>query len=472
MANNVMRNELAEQALLASIFNTPETLNSVNEIITPDDFFEPRNEIIYQTILKRYEHGEDYGVVSIVGALQKEGLLDKAGDVAYFRDIINPNNLVNINADPVAFALLVKEASRRRELSVAGDEIKQAAESANGMGADDVLDIANNTLINILNKQANTSGLGSVVELLPEVIEDIKSANELPEGATPGIPSGFKTIDDMTGGFKGGQVIIIAARPAVGKSTLAVDFGRAASFLAGRTVLMFSLEMSAKEVVSRILSAESGIRTHDIKTGNLSEVDWMKVEEANERFKNGTFLVDATPSASVSRIRSIASRQKLKPEGLDMIIVDYLQLMESSGSVGRNATREQVVSEMSRGLKLLAKELDVPLILLSQLNRKSEERQDTRPMVSDLRESGSLEQDADMVFLIHRPEVNDANNRPGEADLYLSKHRGGPTGKIPLTSMLEYSKFVPGEGRIPRDMELVGDGTGVEFGTTAEETPW
>jgi replicative DNA helicase len=155
-----------------------------------------------------------------------------------------------------------------------------------------------------------------------------------------------------------------------------------------------------------------------------------------------------------------------------MIIIDYLQLLESSGNFNRNTTREQVVSEMSRGLKLLAKELDVPVIVLSQLNRKSEERQDTRPMVSDLRESGSLEQDADMIFLIHRPEVTDPNNRPGEADLILGKHRGGPTGRIPLTSMLEYSKFVPGEGQIPREMELVGDGNGGEFAVTEDETPW
>jgi replicative DNA helicase len=290
-------------------------------------------------------------------------------------------------------------------------------------------------------------------------------------GATPGIPSGFQLLDDMTGGFKGGQVIIIAARPAVGKSTLAVDFGRAAVFLAGKTVLMFSLEMGAKEVVSRIISAEAGVKTQDLKKGTLTELDWMQVEEAKKRFQTGTFLIDADPKMSVARIKSVANRQKLKPEGLDMVIIDYLQLMESSGNIGRNSSREQVVSEMSRGLKLLAKDLDVPVIVLSQLNRKSEERQDTRPLVSDLRESGSLEQDADIVFLIHRPEVSDPNNRPGEADLIIGKHRGGPTGKIPLTSMLEYSKFFPGEGRIPREMELSGDSEG-GYGTTVDEIPW
>jgi replicative DNA helicase len=470
--SSVLRNELAEQALIASIFNTPEVLSSVSEIITPQDFFEPRNEIIYSSILSLYEHGQDFSPVSVVGHLTREGLLAKAGDIGYFRDIINPNDIINVGADPVGFALLVKEASRKRELSQAADVIKEAAESSAGMDANDALEVANNTIIDILNKEAASENMVSVLDLLPEVLDDIRSASDLPEGATPGIPTGFQMIDEMTGGFKGGQVIIIAARPAVGKSTLAVDFGRAAAYLAGKTVLMFSLEMGSKELITRILSAEAGVKTQDLKTGQLSDIDWMNVEEASKRFKNGTFLIDATPKTSVSRIRSIASRQKLKSEGLDMIIIDYLQLLESSGNFNRNTTREQVVSEMSRGLKLLAKELDVPVIVLSQLNRKSEERQDTRPMVSDLRESGSLEQDADMIFLIHRPEVTDPNNRPGEADLILGKHRGGPTGRIPLTSMLEYSKFVPGEGQIPREMELVGDGNGGEFAVTEDETPW
>lgn len=468
---NVLRNDLAEQALLASIFTTPDALDSVSEIIQPEDFYEPRNEIIFATVLKKYERGEEYGPVSIIGELQKEGNLEKAGDISYFRELINPNDITNMGGDPVGFALLVKEASRKRELKQTGEKITELSAST-GLGANDMLEMANNAIIDILNKEATSESMYSILDLIEEVVEDVRQAGTLPEGATPGVPTGFESLDELTGGFKGGQMIIIAARPAVGKSTLAVDFGRAASFLAGKTTLMFSLEMAPKELITRILSAEAGVRTQDLKTGLLSEADWMNVDAAKKLFKNGTFLVDGNPKRSVASIRSVIARQVLKPEGLDLVIIDYLQLMEAGGSINKNSTREQVVSEMSRGIKLLAKEFDVPIIILSQLNRKSEERSDTRPMVSDLRESGSLEQDADMIFLIHRPEVQDSNNRPGEADLYLAKHRGGATKRIPLTSMLEYSKFVPGEGIIPREPEMLSDGESGEFATTAEETPW
>jgi len=251
-------------------------------------------------------------------------------------------------------------------------------------------------------------------------------------------------------------------------STLAVDFGRAASFLAGKTVLFFSLEMSKEELAQRIVAAEARVELQKIRSGDLEPTEWMEIKSIKEKINKGTFLIDSSPRVSLSRVRSIATRQKQKPEGLDMIIIDYLQLMELSAA-RRNDTRQNEVSELSRNLKLLAKELDVPIIALSQLNRNSEARIDRVPQVSDLRESGSLEQDADMVLLIHRPEVGDENNRPGEADLIVGKQRSGPTGKVPLVSMLAFSKFVPGEGIYRREPEmLAGDG----YSATDDETPW
>lgn len=251
-------------------------------------------------------------------------------------------------------------------------------------------------------------------------------------------------------------------------STLAVDFARSATLLAGKTVLFFSLEMSKEELTQRIIAAEARVELQKIRTGELTSAEWMEIKAVKDKLQKGTFLIDSSPRVSISRVRSISIRQKQKPEGLDMIVIDYLQLMELSSS-RKTDTRQNEVSEMSRNLKLLAKELQVPIIALSQLNRNSEARIDRIPQVSDLRESGSLEQDADMVLLIHRPEVSDENNRPGEADLIVGKQRSGPTGRVPLVSMLSFSKFVPGEGIYQREPEmLANDG----YSATDDETPW
>lgn len=253
-------------------------------------------------------------------------------------------------------------------------------------------------------------------------------------------------------------------------STLAVDFCRSAVFLAGKTVLFFSLEMSAQEVTERVISAEARVELQMIRTGNLSEAEWMAVHEVEEKFQTGTFLVDASPKVNLTKIRSMALRQKVRPEGLDMLVIDYLQLMEVPSGSSRGASRQEQVSELSRGLKLLAKELQLPIVVLSQLNRNSETRTDRVPQVSDLRESGSLEQDADLILLIHRPDVGDENNRPGEVDLIIGKQRSGPTGKIPLTAMLAYSKFVPGAGLITREPEMMNDDGAYAAGD--DEIPW
>lgn len=251
-------------------------------------------------------------------------------------------------------------------------------------------------------------------------------------------------------------------------STLAVDFSRNASFLDGKTVLFFSLEMDQVELTTRILSAEGRVETTKLKKGTLDEIDWMNISEAKQKLQNGNFILKTNPNYTISQIRAACMKQKMQPEGLDMVVIDYLQLI----GMNKKVPRQEAVSEASRELKLLAKELDVPIIVLSQLNRKSEERQDGKPSVSDLRESGSLEQDADIVFLLHRPEANDANNRPGQTDLIIGKHRGGPVGIIPLTSMLQFSKFVPGTGLIEREEEFNNsddDESGIQITT---EAPW
>lgn len=466
------KNELAEKAVISSLINNPDVVGDISEILDPNEFFEPKNELIYSTIIKLYSEGRDFSAVSIYGDLEKHGNLQKAGDIPYLRELVDPSELSSMGSDPFGFALLVKEAARKRDLSDVADHIKNVAEVEVGISADEATQSAESAILKIVNGDAASDSMYMVKELLPEVIQDIKDAANRPSETASGIPSGFPDLDKKTFGFHPGQMIIIAARPAVGKSTLAVDFGRNAAFLAGKTVLFFSLEMSAKELVNRILSAEARVETEKIRSGALSEGDWMNVTEAQEKLGTGTFIIDSNPKTSLSRVRTIAMRQALRPEKLDMIIIDYLGLMEIPSSGRRNDSRQNDVSELSRGLKILAKELGVPVIVLSQLNRNAEDRADGKPKVSDLRESGSLEQDADMVILIHRPEAVDPNQRPGEADLILGKHRGGPTGIIPLTSMLEFSKFVPGQGQISREPEMLSDGESGVFATTDDEVPW
>lgn len=467
-------NTLIEKAFLASIFTDSSILSTVTEIISPEHFLEPRNELIYQTVSSLYEQGKSTDVVSIVSKLTTNGFLEQAGGIGYLRDIVAPSDLHSMGADPIGLAQIIKEEAKLRDLRIAGQKIANAAVERNGSSADDVLGVAEQLVLDIANKDAASSNALTIKELLPDVIDDIRTAKERNANAVAGVPSGFPDLDKLTNGFKPGQFILIAARPAVGKSTLAVDFGRTAAFLAGKSVLFFSLEMDKKELTNRILSAEALVETSKLKVGDLDETDWMNVEEAKARLENGTFIIDDNPKTSLSRVRSIATRQKYRPEGLDLIIIDYIGLMETPSTGRSSDSRQTDVSNLSRGLKVLAKELQVPIIVLAQLNRKSEERQDRRPAVSDLRESGALEQDADMVFLIHRPETADENNRPGETDLILGKHRGGATATIPLVSMLAYSKFVPGQGKHERGEEFFDKNEADEpvYATGDDEVPW
>lgn len=466
-------NALIEKAFLCSLFVDNTLLPTVTEILDAEHFLEPRNELIYRTISSLYEKGSDTSVTSVAAALNKDGTLESAGGIGYLREIVIPTEMHSMGADPVGMAEMIKEEAKRRDLRLAGEQITNVANERNGNSADDVLAYAEQSILDIANRDAASSASASLLELLPDALEELRTAKERAENATAGIPTGLPALDEMTNGFKPGQMIIIAARPAIGKSTLAVDFARSAAFLAGKTVLFFSLEMSKIELVNRIISAEARVEASKMKKGELDETDWMNIEEAKSRLEKGTFVIDDQPKTGLSRIRSVATRQKYRPEGIDMIVIDYLGLMETPSTGRSSDSRQTDISSLSRGIKLLAKELEVPIIILSQLNRKSEERTDGKPLLSDLRESGSLEQDADMVFLIHRPEAVDENNRPGETDLIVAKHRGGPKGTIPLTSMLSYCKFVPGQGVYEREPEfLPSEGDRAVFATTDDEVPW
>lgn len=711
--NNIAKDTLAETGTLASIFADPDTLDDISELLLPTDFYETANETIYALMLRMREEGKEIHPIGIISELKRSNDFQSVGGIMYITELTNPVSLAGYATDALGYATIVKEQARLRQIQKLGEQITHLATPGNGYDSAQALALAEKGVFDLNNQKSSKDEIASISNLFEEAIDQIEEAANNPEGTTTGIPSGFIDLDKKTSGFFPGQVVIVAARPAMGKalaldteiptpqgwktmadldvgddvfdrygyptkivavtetmndrevyrltfgdtnvvsdgehlwpfiidgeytlisaeklyelsstyneiyvphidavryyseteiaphdalkladaflsatenitvqnilssillaprkarlafvsrlletsftsvnfdifevpfsntvyklkelfsslgivykvsepekghyyfnigrlpkdtvpnsyvyktltsiekidsipvrciqvdnsesiylvtrsfipthnSTIAVDFARHASVLAGKTVLMFSLEMSRQELMQRIISAQSRVDMAKLKTGQLDPAEWKLVKETKQEIENANFLIDDNPQLNIGRLRSVIMRQKMRPEGLDLVVIDYLQLMDAS-SARKTATRENEVSELSRGIKILAKEFHVPIIALSQLNRGSEGRADKTPAVSDLRESGSLEQDADMVLLLHRPEVYDENDRPGEADLIIGKQRNGPTGRIPLIPMLNISKFANGEGMIP---------SGVIIDMNDDETPF
>lgn len=453
MANETSKDLLAETGALASIFDDPTYLDEISEILEPSDFHEPANETLYTTMLTFREAGKSINPISIAHELKRTGELTKIGGLNYLQELINPNSLASYATDAVGYAQIVKEHSRMRQLQILSDNIGAITSAGSGYSAEDALSFAEDSVFALTNATIESEGVRSISSIFNETIADIEEAGNAPEGVAVGVPSGFIDLDKKTSGFHPGQIILIGARPAMGKSTIAVDFARHAAILAGKSVIIFSLEMGKKEILQRIMSAQTRIPLQQIRTGKLDRKEWEKVIEMRKEVEESNLFIDDYPKVNLGRIRSVLMKQIMRPEGCDMVVIDYLQLMEVTSRKG-NSSRENDVSELSRGLKLLAKEFGIPIVVLSQLNRGSEQRADKTPAASDLRESGSLEQDADVILLLHRPEVYDENDRPGEADLIIAKQRNGPTGKIVLVPMLEISKFANGSGIIASEISV------------------
>lgn len=471
---------LAEQAVLAALFSSPEMLDDLSEIIQPDDFFEVRNAVVFESALELREDGKSYDPINLIGHIKKKGQLNTVGGVGYFTEILSPNRLTQYSTDPIGYAEIIRDLSMRRKLIALSTNIQESAALGAGLEASEAMMVAEESILQLAqNDSSNTAH--SAADLFDGTIMRMEELATAPEGSIPGIPSGFSILDGMTGGWLGGQVIALAARPSVGKTALAMDFARAAAYMGGKSVLFFSLEMGEPELMLRLLAAEARVSLGSLKTGKLTEDERMNLFSVQDRIKSNNLYFDSTANVGISHIRSRATRQKASPAGLDLIIIDYLGLMKVNAG-NKQATRENQVSELSRAIKLLAKELNIPIILLAQLNRQSESRVDKKPALSDLRESGAIEQDVDCALLIHRPDQSDPNIRPGEADLLVVKNRNGPTGKIPLVPMLEFGKYIQGDGLIQRDMSRYDDektvATATEDDTVypapseADESPW
>jgi replicative DNA helicase len=423
---------LAEQSAIGGMLLSKDAVADVIETVRAMDFYIPKHELIFDAILTLYSHGEPTDVIAVTDELTKTGELGRAGGAEYLHTL---TSLVPTAANAGFYANIVTEKAVLRRLVEAGTRIVQMGYASEG----EVVDLVNNAQAEIYGV---TGGVDSedfvpLTTAVETAIDEIEAAKGR-DGLMTGIPTGFAELDDLTNGLHPGQLIIVAARPALGKSTLALDFARAASIANDLPSIVFSLEMGRSEIAMRLLSAEASVPLQNMRKGTVDSRDWTTIAHTRGRINDAPLYIDDSPNMTLVEIRAKCRRLKQRV-GLKMVIIDYLQLMTSGKRV---ESRQQEVSEFSRALKLLAKELQVPVVALSQLNRGPEQRQDKMPALSDLRESGSLEQDADVVILLHRESAYEKDNpRAGEADFIVAKHRNGPTRTITVAFQGHFSRF-------------------------------
>jgi replicative DNA helicase len=423
---------LAEQCTLGGMLLSQEAIAEVFDAVRGPDFYAPKHEIIYSAILELYSKGEPTDVITVTDQLTKNGDLVKAGGADYLHTL---TSIVPTAANAAFYADIVQEKATLRRLVEVGTKIAQMGYKAEG----DIIDLVNQAESDLYG--VSNQGSGEDYVPLFDSIEDAVKQMEIAQkrgGEMVGVPTGFAELDDMTHGLHPGQLIILAARPAVGKSTLALDIARTAAIKHNKPVIFFSLEMGRAEIAMRLLSAESRIYLQNMRKGDLNDNDWARIASVRGEINSAPLYIDDSPNMTLVEIRA-KCRRLAKRVGLEMIVIDYIQLMTSGKKV---ESRQQEVSEFSRALKLLAKELGVPVIAISQLNRNSEKSENKKPELSHLRESGSLEQDADVVVLLHRDDINNREHpRAGEADLIVAKQRNGPTGTIVVNFLGQFSKF-------------------------------
>lgn len=423
---------LAEQSTLGGMLLSKDAVADVIEIVRGRDFYHPKHEIIFDAILTLYSHGEPTDVITVSDELTKTGMLQRAGGADYLHSIVS---LVPTAASSGYYAQIVADKAVLRRLVEAGTRIANMGYASEGE-VTDLVNVAQTEIYQVAGG-VEVEDYVPLTDAVTVALDEIEAARGQ-DGQLTGVPSGFADLDALTNGFHNGQLILVAARPALGKSTLALDFARAASIRHNQPSIVFSLEMGKAEIAMRLLSAETSIPLQKMRKGMIEAKDWTTIAQTRGRIENAPLYIDDSPNMTLVEIRAKCRRLKQRV-GLKMIVIDYLQLMTSGKKV---ESRQQEVSEFSRALKLLAKELQVPVIALSQLNRGPEQRSDRKPQLSDLRESGSLEQDADMVILLHRESAYEKDNpRAGEADFIVAKHRNGPTDTITVGFQGHYSRF-------------------------------
>jgi replicative DNA helicase len=426
---------VAEQSVLGGMLLSKDAIADVVERLRPGDFYRPAHQNIYDVVVDLSSRGEPADAVTVAADLDRRGLLRRIGGAPYLHTLIST---VPTAANAGYYAGIVAEKALLRRLVEAGTRVVQYGYAgAEGSDVAEVVDRAQAEIYDVTDRRMSEDFV-PLEQLLQPTMDEI-DAIASSGGRASGVPTGFVELDDVTNGLHPGQMVIVAARPGVGKSTLALDFLRSCSIKHQMASVIFSLEMSKSEIVMRLLSAEAKIKLADMRSGRMSDDDWRRLARRMSEISEAPMYIDDSPNLTMMEIRAKARRLRQKSE-LKLIVVDYLQLMTSGKKF---ESRQQEVSEFSRSLKLLAKELQVPVVALSQLNRSPEQRTDKKPMLSDLRESGAIEQDSDIVILLHRPDLFDQDNeeRLGEADLIIAKHRNGQTRTVTVAHQLHYARF-------------------------------
>ena len=429
----------AEQAIIGSMLTDRDAVISAIEILKEEDFYREDNKAIYTAILNLYNRAEPIDIITVKSELESMGKFEQVGGLEYLAEL--PEK-VPTTANAMKYIKIVEEKSTLRRLIKTANEIIELGYSPTE-DVEDIMEGAEKKIFNIMQEK-NQKGYAPIKDVLVESFTKLEELYNRKQHIT-GVPSGFTELDYRTAGFHGLELILIAARPAMGKTAFALNIATNAAVKANVPVAVFSLEMSKEQLVNRILCSESMVDSNKVRTGKLEEDDWTKLAGAIGPLSEAEIFIDDTPGINITEIRAKCRKLKLE-KNIGMVVIDYLQLIQ--GSNKRGGSREQEISEISRSLKILAKELDVPVIALSQLSRAAEQRPDHRPMLSDLRESGAIEQDADIVMFLYRDDYyNQDSDKKDIAEIIIAKHRGGSTGTVELLWLGSYTKFVNLERR-------------------------
>jgi len=426
----------AEMSVLGCLLLDQEKLTTVLEIIKPEDFYREEHREIYVAVLELFDRSSPIDILTVEEQLRARGTLNRIGGISYLGElaagVISSENAKH-------YAGIISQKALLRKLIRACLKVVEDSYAA-GEDASAIIEAAEMAIFEIMEDR-NQTGVVHVREIISEIYDKLTELYNRKSRFT-GLRTGFELLDDKTFGFQKSDLILLAARPSVGKSALALNIAHYAAVHVGEPVIFFSLEMARDQLVNRMISADEEIDAGSLRSGNLSEGDWRKIATATAKLMDAPLYIDDTSTVTVADIKAKCRRLKLERNGLGLVVIDYIQLMQGSGRSGRFDNRQQEMADISRALKLMAKELNAPVLALSQLSRAPEQRGEHRPMLSDLRDSGAIEQDADIVMFLYRDELyHEDTEKPGVAELIIAKHRNGETGMIELLYQNNFTRF-------------------------------
>ena len=424
----------AEQSVIGSMLMGREAIMTASEILTSEDFYQHQYGIIFDAMVELFNEGKAVDIVTLQNRLKEKDVPPELSGMEFVRDLLNA---VPTSANVKYYATIVSEKAMLRRLIRACEEIENTC-YLNREPVEEILDSSEKNLFHLF-QQRDSGDMVPIRQVVMDTLENIEKASKT-KGNVTGLATGFTDLDYKTSGFQNSDLILVAARPSMGKTAFVLNIAEYMAFKQNKAVAIFSLEMSKQQLMNRLFAMESRVNSQSLRTGNLKDEDWSKLIESAGMIGDSRLIIDDTPGITVRELRSMCRKYKLE-HGLDIVMIDYLQLM-SGGGKGSDS-RQQEISEISRSLKALARELDVPVVALSQLSRAVESRTDHRPMLSDLRESGAIEQDADVVMFIYRDDYyHKDSDMKGVAEIIIAKQRNGPIGTVNLVWLPDYTKFM------------------------------